>query len=62
MLRDIKTWTRLCENTVKVLSLPEENAEATHKGRHMWTVIEGRLSICHMDKKGHSELKPGNLF
>ena len=24
--------------------------------------IEGRLSICHMDKKGHSELKAGNLF
>lgn len=62
MLRHKEAWTRLCESTVNVSSLPEENAEASQRGRHMWTVTEGRLSICHMDKKGHSELKLGNLF
>ena len=59
--RHKEAWTRLCESTVKGPSLPEENAEASQRGKHMWTVIEGRLNICHMDEKGHSELKLGNL-
>lgn len=40
----------------------EENVKVFYRGRYVWIVIEGRLNICYMDKKGYFWVKIRKFF